>query len=81
LRQLDTLVGRRAFDDGLEKKDIALMLTAGSPVVRQIEHKQGKDKARRYVNWAAELICSPHYNQSKSRAMNHRRQLEWGDQR
>jgi hypothetical protein len=74
-RQIDCLVGRRAFEAGLGKKDIALMLVAGSPVVRQIEHSQSKDKARCYVNWVAGLICGPHHNQSN----NHKRQLELGD--
>ncbi|MEM1238639.1 MAG: MobF family relaxase [Cyanobacteria bacterium P01_H01_bin.26] len=47
---LDLQVARRALKDGQTQKDIALMLSAGSPMVRRIIQDQGKQQAIVYVN-------------------------------
>jgi hypothetical protein len=55
--KLDYLVGQRAFEAGLSQKEIAWMLTSGSPYVRQIAQTQGQEKARGYVNQTARAVC------------------------
>jgi hypothetical protein len=56
-RDLDYQVGRRAFEEGLQQRDIALMLAAGSPMVKQVYRSRGKPQAMKYVNQMAERIC------------------------
>ena len=40
--QRDRLVARRAFAAGMSHKEIALMLSAGSPYVKEIVRREGK---------------------------------------
>jgi conjugative relaxase-like TrwC/TraI family protein len=56
-RDLDYQVGRRAFKEGLQQRDIALFLAAGSPMVKQIYRSHGKHRAMKYVNQMAGRIC------------------------
>ena len=56
LAKLDILVSHRAFKAGHRRKEIALMLAAGSPRVRQIVREQGKEKARAYANRVAQVV-------------------------
>ena len=56
-RRLDVEGARRAVRDGCGKKDIALMLAAGSSYTRQLEQHYGKAKARDYVNYVANRVC------------------------
>ncbi|MEM9009504.1 MAG: hypothetical protein AAGE59_39155 [Cyanobacteria bacterium P01_F01_bin.86] len=55
---LDIEVARRALKDGQTQKDIALMLSAGSPMVRQIIRDQGMQPAMLYVNQTMRKILS-----------------------
>ncbi|NJN05065.1 MAG: hypothetical protein HC816_22835, partial [Leptolyngbyaceae cyanobacterium RM1_1_2] len=71
LVQQDYLVAKRAFETGCNPKQIALMLIAGSPYVRQIHQSQGKDIARDYVNQTAQLAC-----RNVQKQKNFRRQQE-----
>lgn len=72
--QLDGLVARRALADGQSRKAIALMLTAGSSVVKQIHRSYGKKRAMDYVNQTARSICSQ--QQSSNRLKSSEQQLE-----
>jgi conjugative relaxase-like TrwC/TraI family protein len=54
---LDFKVGHQAFEAGCSQKEIALMLAAGSPTVRQMMQEQKKAKAMKYVNRVAQLSC------------------------
>jgi ATP-dependent exoDNAse (exonuclease V) alpha subunit len=56
-RDLDYQVGRRAFQEDLQQRDIALMLAAGSSMVKQIYRSRGKPQAMKYVNQMAGRIC------------------------
>ncbi|MEO0397769.1 MAG: hypothetical protein AAF243_17545, partial [Cyanobacteria bacterium P01_A01_bin.137] len=47
---LDIQVAQRALKDGQPQKDIALMLSAGSSMVKRLVHDQGKQPAMIYVN-------------------------------
>ncbi|NJO80929.1 MAG: hypothetical protein HC827_22120 [Cyanobacteria bacterium RM1_2_2] len=64
---LDYLVGRKAFEDGHNQKEIGLMLTAGSPYVRQIHQEQGKNKARIYVSQTVRAVCEERQQQQIER--------------
>ena len=55
---LDLQVARRALKDGQPWKDIALMLSAGSPMVRRILQEQNKQQAMIYVNQTVRKIIS-----------------------
>jgi hypothetical protein len=55
--ELDFKVGRRAFEAGVGQKEIALMLAAGSPTVKQMMQGQRKSQATKYVNQVARLSC------------------------
>ena len=55
--QLDIEVARRAFADGQSRKAIALMLVVGSSYVSQVQRKQGKTRARSYVNQTVRVAC------------------------
>ena len=52
----DGVVVRRAFRDGVSRKDIALMLVAGSPYVKDLDAKRGRAIATNYVNRITENI-------------------------
>nr|WP_284682028.1 AAA family ATPase [Adonisia turfae] len=55
---LDLQVARRALTDGQAQKDIALMISAGSAMVRRIVHDQGKPSAMLYVNQTVKKLLS-----------------------
>ena len=55
--QLDYQVARRAMADGQDQKEVALMLVAGSPSVKAMEHLHGKEKAIAYVNQTTKATC------------------------
>ncbi len=67
--KLDYRVARRAFDAGHTQREIALMLVAGSPVVRERSHNQGKAKTREYVNQVARAVCQ----RQKGRSLRRKR--------
>jgi conjugative relaxase-like TrwC/TraI family protein len=56
--QFDYRVGHQAFEDGRSQKEIALILAAGSPMVREIRHNSGKQQALYYVNQTARQVCA-----------------------
>ena len=55
---LDIQVAQRALKDSKAQKDIALMLSAGSPMVQKIIRNQGKKQAMIYVNQTTRKICT-----------------------
>ncbi|MEO0397208.1 MAG: MobF family relaxase [Cyanobacteria bacterium P01_A01_bin.137] len=55
---LDLQVARKALKDGQTQKDIALMLSAGSPMVRRIIQDQGKQQAMVYVNQTVRKVLN-----------------------
>ena len=58
----DGLVVQRAFTAGLSRKQIALMLSAESPYVKQLVHREGKRTAIAYVNRIVQVSCQQkHY--------------------
>jgi hypothetical protein len=73
--ELDYRVGRRAFEDGVGQRDMALMLAAGSAAVKQIYERDGKSQAMRYVNQMAERVCLRQV-ESANRGMRSRPQIE-----
>ena len=76
--ELDFKVGRRAFEAGVSQKEIALMLAAGSPTVKQMMQGQRKVHAPKYVNRVAQLSCQAVQQPIKSRA-TYKRKIELGD--
>jgi hypothetical protein len=76
--ELDFKVGRRAFEAGASQKDIALMLTAGSPTVKRMVQEQRKERAMKYVNRVAQLSCQRPQGQTQSN-MNRNQQIELGN--
>jgi hypothetical protein len=76
LIQLDFQVVQRAFEDGQQRKDIALMLVVGSPRVVQLHQEYGKDKARAYVNQVVEAICQLKQEQRLTNQKQQRQELE-----
>jgi hypothetical protein len=56
--QFDYRVGHQAFEDGRSQKEIALILAAGSPMVREIRHNSGRQQALHYVNQTARQVCT-----------------------
>jgi hypothetical protein len=73
---LDYLVARRAFEEGRIPKEIAFMLTVGSPYVAQIHQKQGKDKVRAYVSQTVKAACQQKQEQKLTKGKQKERQLE-----
>ena len=55
--RLDYLVGQAAFIDGRERKEIALMLAAGSGMAKQMRASQGAKPATDYVNKTIAAVC------------------------
>ncbi|MEA5464725.1 MobF family relaxase [Leptothoe sp. PORK10 BA2] len=55
--QLDYLVAKQALADGQSQKQIALMLSVGSVMVKQICERQGQKMAVDYVNKTVWAIC------------------------
>jgi hypothetical protein len=55
---LDIQIAQRALKDGQAQKDVALMLSAGSSMVRRIVQGQGKQQAILYVNQMMRKIIS-----------------------
>jgi DNA-binding transcriptional regulator YdaS (Cro superfamily) len=76
--ELDFKVGRRAFEAGVSQKQIALMLAAGSPTVKQMVKGQRKVQATKYVNRVAQLSCRERQQQVRLKAVP-KRQIELGD--
>jgi DNA-binding transcriptional regulator YdaS (Cro superfamily) len=76
--ELDFKVGRRAFEAGVSQKEIALMLAAGSPTVKQMMQGQRKSQATKYVNQVAQLSCQDMKKHIQLKVV-HKRHLEIGD--
>ncbi len=76
--ELDFKVGRRAFEAGASQKEIALMLTAGSPTVKHMMQGDRKSQAIKYVNRVAQLSCQSRQQHIQPKAFRHH-QLEIGD--
>lgn len=72
-QQLDYLVAHQAWIDGLEQKDIGLMLSAGSGYVQPIHEHSGKLSAVRYVNQTIRKIT---YQVSIRKMLKQQSQLE-----
>jgi hypothetical protein len=73
--ELDYRVGRRAFEDSVGQRDIALMLAAGSAAVKRIYEREGKSQAMSYVNQMAERVCLRQL-ESTTRGLTSRPQIE-----
>lgn len=76
--ELDFKVGRRAFEAGMGQKEIALMLAAVSPTVKQMVRGQRKAQAMKSVNRVAQLSCQRRQRQTQSN-MNRNQQMGLGD--
>ena len=74
---LDLQVARRALKAGQPHKDIALLLSAGSPTVREIIQKQSKQQAMLYVNQTVRSALSRQHRPPivRSRAPQYERQM------
>jgi hypothetical protein len=73
--RLDYLVAQRAFEHGRNQREIARMLTAGSLYVRQLEQRQGKEKARVYVNQIGRMVCRKSIARHNRRKQIHQQSL------
>ena len=76
---LDYDVGQRALKAGCSPKEIALMLTVGSPMVDKIIQCSGREQARHYVNKTVQKVWRHHYHQLSPRRTQFRAQLKIGD--
>ncbi|PSN16120.1 conjugative relaxase domain protein, TrwC/TraI family [filamentous cyanobacterium CCT1] len=74
---LELRVAQRALEDGRSAKEVALMLVAGSEVVRQIHDRQGKKEAIAFAQHIV-TIASPHRTPSTG-TKHHSYGLEIGD--
>ncbi|MEO0519213.1 MAG: hypothetical protein AAF171_18135, partial [Cyanobacteria bacterium P01_A01_bin.116] len=74
--ELDHLVGRRAFEDGIKQRAISLMITAGSEAVQQIHQSDGKQRAMKYVNYMARRICQEKLVKAADQRASTPRQIE-----
>ncbi|MEM6433701.1 MAG: AAA family ATPase, partial [Cyanobacteria bacterium P01_D01_bin.115] len=68
LKQLDEWVARRAFEVGVSRREIALMLVAGSRYVRWIDQQQGNKRAVEYVNRQVREVCQRQMVQNRTRS-------------
>ncbi len=73
--ELDYRVGRRAFEAGVARRAISLMLVSESSVVENIYCSYGKSQATKYVNQMARRICQRQTNQEVHRPLS-KRQIE-----
>ncbi|MEL6606051.1 MAG: hypothetical protein AAFP20_22795 [Cyanobacteria bacterium J06614_10] len=74
--ELDYLIGRRAFEDGVERRAIALMLAAESTAVQQIYESNGKQRAMKYVNYMIRRICQEQPMKEFSQSISTKQQME-----
>ena len=72
---LDIQVARKAFRDGQTQKDIALMLSAGSSMVRRLVQEQGKQPAMIYVNQMVRKVISKY--EGRTIRPRHKKTIEW----
>ncbi|EKU98218.1 conjugative relaxase domain protein, TrwC/TraI family [Leptolyngbya sp. PCC 7375] len=72
---LDLQVARRALKDGQTQKDIALLLSAGSPMVRRIIQDQGKQQAMVYVNQTVRKVLSRQQKRNITRSRQYDQEL------
>ena len=79
LVRLDALVGRRAVENGHSKREIALMLIAGSEVVREILERQGKRQAILYAKKTAMVAAQRQPVSSQRGRKSRRRSIELGE--
>jgi hypothetical protein len=77
--ELDFKVGRRAFEAGISKKEIALMLAVGSPTVKQMMQEGRKSQGTRYINQVTHFMCSKQQRQEVIPRVVKCRQIELGD--
>ena len=77
--RLDYLVGRAAFMDGRERREIALMLAAGSGMAKQIRARQGSKPATDYVNKTVAAVCLRQREQKTDARKVQRRSVEMCD--
>ncbi|MEL6814226.1 MAG: AAA family ATPase, partial [Cyanobacteria bacterium J06598_3] len=76
LVHLDYLVGRAAFESGRSRKEVALMLVAGSAIAKEIRSHQGAKQATHYVNKTVAAV----FQQSKTgrfMTQNQGKQHKW----
>jgi hypothetical protein len=70
---LELRVAQRALQDGCSAKEVALMLVAGSEVVRLIYDKQGRKEAIAFASHIARLasqhLARPHQNSGKKQTV------------
>jgi hypothetical protein len=76
---LDFEVGRQIFLAGYSQKEVALVLVAGSSTVRRLANEQGKEKARLYANWVADLIVNNRQEHQTPGKIKRSVEMELGD--
>ncbi|MGB3787973.1 MAG: MobF family relaxase [Phormidesmis sp.] len=77
--RLDYLAGRAAFLDGRDRKEIALMLAAGSGMAKQMRARQGTKSATDYVNKTVAAVCLRQQERNMDAMKIQRRSVELGD--
>ena len=76
---LELRVAQRALRDGCSAKEVALMLVAGSEVVRQIHDRQGRNEAIAFARHITTLAGQQQGSMTKQPSRLIRRSLEMGD--
>jgi conjugative relaxase-like TrwC/TraI family protein len=77
--KLDCLVAQRAFEDGRDQREIALMLVASSLQVQRMNQNQGQEAARAYANRTARLACQQNHVEQLPEVKLREKDLELGD--
>jgi hypothetical protein len=76
---LELRVAQRALRDGCSAKDVALMLVAGSDVVRQIHDKQGKKEAIAFAQHIVKAAILARPQRQKNPSWDKNKGMEIGD--
>ena len=74
--EMDYRVGRRAVEDGGERRAISLMLVSGSAAVQQIHRSDGKQRAMKYVNYMSRRIFQGQSIERVNKQASTKRQME-----
>ncbi|MBE9061117.1 MobF family relaxase [cf. Phormidesmis sp. LEGE 11477] len=77
--KLDLLVGRAAVKDGRSRKEVWLMLTAGSTIVKQIREMQGAKEAMNYIRKTLTACQQKQPTNSANSRKQSRQRIEIGD--
>jgi hypothetical protein len=76
---LELQAAQKAIRDKVAPKDVSLMLVAGSPTVRLIHERQGKERAMQFVSHMVQTACLEGCQQPQRVRQKKRRGFEIGE--